>query len=669
MEAHDISVSLLNKKTFFIEPPLTPMNSFTGKSALMLIAAPGATGKSVLGYNLSIDKRALYWDLSKADIGDNYFIGTLSKSYGPERLGEVLRLVSNGDIAFVIDAFDEAEISSGWNRVQSFLKEICSYVNDKSKVKFVLLARHETAQYLSMILDELIGESAYYYYKIDFFERKKAKEFLLQYLVDKDVKYQTLKDKINSITEIVFDGIDNAMKNGSDEEGADMSFYGYAPVLQALAVLIMQYNNLQELENYYAQYTNYSRFIGQVIDNIITREKEKVVAALETRLRNKGLQTDNIKDLYSKDEQLIRLLNYTIEKKVNIDIQRPQNLKTSIIAEYDDLLKQFLPQHPFIMSSNDFASPAFKDFAIAQLLSGGKGEKYLMDKIEGFYSSITPLFWQFYLDNRQDKTIMGKHVGIMCESSISGKKSGDDSLSAVYDSAEGTKLTTILDFNTTEPGRALNYIVLPDPIDGIVFPFHMINTSIKSAIKVTCGYNSKEFDLNNSTVNASEIEFRCKNLIVRCDEMDKPVTIITTKPAIHSDLLKVEKKGNGHFSVCWPNGKKYPWAEYYLEKGSLEARTIDNLLLSLRQILKWFRKDRRDALARYADFINNVAVNGNDLNKRMLDYLLETHVIWQEGNLYKLAHKVAERNGINFTSIKNMKCNEQLDKYLSSFNK
>ena len=112
---------------------------------------------------------------------------------------------------------------------------------------------------------------------------------------------------------------------------------------------------------------------------------------------------------------------------------------------------------------------------------------------------------------------------------------------------------------------------------------------------------------------------------------------------------------------------KYPWADYYRELDSLEEKTIDNLLLSLRQILKWFRKDRRDALARYADFIHNVAVNDNKLNRKMLEYLLETHVIWRDKGLYKMAHNAAERNGINFASIKNMECNEKLHNYLSNF--
>ena len=511
---------------------------FPVRGAFMIIAAPGATGKSVLGYHISIEKKSLFWDLSKADIGDNYFIGTLSKSYGPERLGEILGLIGNGDISFVIDAFDEAEISSGWNRVESFLKEICFCIRDKSKVKFVLLARHETAQYLSMILDDLIGESSYFYYSIDFFEKEIAKEFLIQYLINKDEKYKSSREKIYSIANIVFAGIDDAMKTHKDSNIADMSFYGYAPVLQALAVLIMQYPNLQELENYYSQQTNYSLFIAQVINNIIDREQRKVVHSLRTRLHNKGLPTNNIGDLYTKQEQLLRLLHYTIEKKIDVGIHRPQNLKLSIIYEYDDLIKQFLPQHPFIMSSSEFASPAFKDFAIAQLLSQEINEKYLLNKLENFYASITPLFWQFYLANRPNETILGKHVGIMCESSISGKKSGDDILSAVYDSEDGTKLTTMLDFGATDNGVISNFVVLPDQIDGIIFPYHLINTSINSSIKLTCGYNYNEFDITNSSVNCKEIEFKCKRLVVRCDELDKPVSIIAS--AVRYTLRHIE---------------------------------------------------------------------------------------------------------------------------------
>ena len=664
---HDPALDIPQKRSFFIQPTLKSKNDFSGKSPFMLISAPGATGKSALGYNLSIEKNGIYWDLSKANIGDNYFIGTLTKSFGVHQLTNVLDLIRNGNITFVFDAFDEAELTSGWDRISSLLKEIIRFVNNEHNASFILLARYETAQYLSLILDDLIGENHYNSYEIEYFSKSTAKEFLYKYLVDKDNKYIQLHDKIDQISTIIFDGIDRAMASKA-KAGYKTGFYGYAPVLLAIATLFRQYSSLQELENEYTPESKYNEITATIIENILDREKNKVIDAFKTRLEQQGLPSDQIQILYSSNEQLSRLIKYISEKKISLDDYYTGSIDKRIVKEYQKVVQEFLPQHPFIINVNEFSSPAFKDYAYALILST-KIHGYDEINIDlDFYSSITPLFWQYYILCRGSDTIDGGHVGIICESFVSGKMHGEDVITAIYDTADGTELSTMIQFDDNKDSQFTKLKIGSDSGNEVFFPYHLKNTFITTNKELVLGDSENDFTIINTTVNVDQLRFNCKKVIIRCDDIDKPVTLVAVQKAEYKPILKVEKIGGGELIIYWPEGRRYPWAEHYKEVEAMEEQNIDNLLLSLRQILKWFRKDKRDSIARYADFIENVAVSTNKLNRKMLDYLLEKNVLWKDGGLYKLSHKIAEKKGINFTSMKNVESNDRLKEFLSELN-
>lgn len=660
---HDQALEKPINSSFFIKPDLKESINLD-KSPFMIISAPGATGKSTFGYNLGKDKNAFYWNLSKANIGDNYFIGTLSKSFGGKNLSTILDLINNGRILFIIDAFDEAEISCGWDRISSFIKEMVSYSNSQNLVSFILLARYETAQYLSLLLDEYVGENKYYYLEIQFFKREQAQLFLYEYLKDKDFRYQLQKEKLLQVSDVIFNGIEKVMSS-KHEVAYRTKFYGYAPVLQAIATLISQYQNLQELENDYKDNSKYDEITGQIISHILEREKNKVISSLRTRLSNKGLPLVSIEKFYSSEEQVVRLINYTNKRKVNTEDYDITHANGKVLDEYHEAIKEFLPQHPFLINSNEFSSPAFKDYAYSLALAKQLIPVFAINISTQFFSTITPLFWQFYLMNRTDESIEGEHVGLICESFISGKTNGEDVITAVFDQDDKTEMSTIIQLEDIIESKIVNLKILSDTI---VFPYVLKNIFIKTNKKLVLGSKGSDFYIINSTINADDIEFLSEKIIIRCDDFDKPITIYSKNEVVYNYNLKLEKIGLGVFVINWPYGQKHPWSEFYKELAETEEKNIDNLLLSLRQILKWFRKDKRDSIARYADFIENVAVNGNKLNRRMVDYLLEKNVLWRDGGLYKLSHKVAEKKGINFSSMKNMTCNDQLKEFLLGFN-
>lgn len=109
----------------FIRPPLKEEELFENTNVpIIVVSAPGAVGKSALAQYIAEQKLCPLWDLSKLTLGTNTFQGTLARSYDLRQLPQVVDDLASGKILFVLDAFDEVEIISGWQRVEEFLNEI-----------------------------------------------------------------------------------------------------------------------------------------------------------------------------------------------------------------------------------------------------------------------------------------------------------------------------------------------------------------------------------------------------------------------------------------------------------------------------------------------------------------------------------------------------------------
>ena len=119
-----------------------------------MISAPGAVGKSALAKHIPHSKNALHWDLSKNVLGDNVFLGTISKAFGTKQISLITDVIGQGRLPIIIDALDEAEVRSGSTQLEKTLVEIVEFVSQASTHCIVLMARTDTARYVHSILSE-----------------------------------------------------------------------------------------------------------------------------------------------------------------------------------------------------------------------------------------------------------------------------------------------------------------------------------------------------------------------------------------------------------------------------------------------------------------------------------------------------------------------------------
>jgi hypothetical protein len=107
----------------FIEPTLRLIEGNPETARLVIIAAPGAVGKSSYADALAEVTKSVVVDLATTSpLGGNFFTGGLSNAYGSSALAEV----EAGSIALIVDALDEAQMRAGLQGYEAGLDDLAT---------------------------------------------------------------------------------------------------------------------------------------------------------------------------------------------------------------------------------------------------------------------------------------------------------------------------------------------------------------------------------------------------------------------------------------------------------------------------------------------------------------------------------------------------------------
>ncbi len=263
------------------------------KPPFVIISAAGAMGKSALARYIAYEKGAHVWDVSRLTLGTNTFRGTLAESFSINALPALFDDLRNGRILFVLDALDEAEIASGWQRVEIFLSEIYGFVKDAAQTCIVLIARNDTAQYIKWYLDDLTqgSPSCYIGYRIDYFVENQAEDFIKHFISASGREaLPSLKQATQTIFEKFYRTLSEERHDERDfgkywQDHRVRSFLGYAPVLQAIANFLSEYRNYMEVIAHFSA-RNGAQLVCEIIESLLEREQGKLVERLRDRLKS-----------------------------------------------------------------------------------------------------------------------------------------------------------------------------------------------------------------------------------------------------------------------------------------------------------------------------------------------------------------------------------------------
>lgn len=655
----------IEDKPFYIPPTFTDVKTNRSISTVnprfLLFSAPGATGKSALAKYIAYEYKALYWNLAQLKLGTNSFAGSILKVIGSTNYSDFVKSLKNGKALLVIDAFDEAEIISSKKMVDSFLLDINDTLQDSQNANVILFARTETAQNIAMLCVE--NSIPLLHYEIGFFDKTQAIQF-----IEESINKKELTDADKQCINCYYDTISG---NLSAEE--IQSFLGYAPVLEAISQDVKDNPNSGKLISELKSKSDRSKIIITILEDLLNREHEqKFIPAFQKRCQELYPTFNAWDQVYSPREQLVRLLYYVIFDDSCMDYLPIKNtIPGELIDEYNEMVKQFLPQHPFVSSSffahsiNDktlaFTGPAFRDYTLAKIiLDPGYSELADLYFEEISKTGYTPsqIFFDCYI-NINNNHVQSGHLAYVYSSYRAKSAALEIPFLQCTEIQDNGVKTGIINMKRQLPKDKKNEIELSlDITNKSMFFDQLINVTIDTPnLNLIIGRPDGESRISNSSVICRNLEFQAKNTVIESYD-NKPVLLVaqgkiqandSNIDVSHAKDLRISSSNiNDHFKLVRYN--------YNFENSS----DIDIVRFSyaLKCIFFEFRTHKKDTLAKDAERIDNVIVGGNFVKQKVIEYLKNQEVIYRSDHLYKINTDKMQELCINYLALGQLDINQ-----------
>lgn len=646
-QAHK-SISIITEEPFYIGTSFIKYGQNLN-SRFILVSAPGATGKSAFGKYVAYIRNAIYWNLSEISLGDGSFQGTLYRALGATKISDYAQKLQNGSVTLVIDAFDEAEMISGRKNVETFLTEANDFLENSTKSAIVLLSRTETAQNISAFFKD--NRIPHTHYEIGFFPENKARDFVLK-TIEK-------RKAINPAIEQCVDQYFSRIRGIVQDQEIIKKFIGYAPVLEAIAAHIIEFNNTAKLLSELNEGSNEVLLIDRIMVNLLDREKSKFTNAFRERIKEDADKILDWEAIYSKEEQLTRLLNYILMGEVDVTDYSVFTLPEYIYDEYAETIQLFLPQHPFIQNTFadksksvlDFTGPAFRDYCLAHLMlqdDDCEASAELYYQRESATAKFpSQLFWDHYIDLNNQK-IKSNHLMYLIEAYKSKTTVGCDSFLDLSQDEDGTHAT----FRIVKDNNTIEESDLDIQVSNNQFVFdNMRNTAIdvEGTILVGAGDNAYIID---SSICCNQLIINSKALSITAYAPSATTIISRGLMESKAPVLNTATNGNGNIYIDIPNFYDFPrLTKYKKDLTSPDQLDIYLFVHYLRKIFSCFRTHKKDMPARDAEKIEFVIVADNPIKKDIFNFLRETSVVFRDAHLYKINLENMSALGISWGAL------------------
>ena len=653
----------------YVQPTYTFADeSLIRQSRYLVIAAPGAVGKSAFGLHLAQAKNAMLWDLARLRLGSNTFIGSVLQAVGAAKLADFLASIDSGETTLVFDAFDEAELHSGWTGIQEFIKEIVNYTKNAKPASIVFLARRETAELLELILSDILSSShGLAKAGIGFFSREGAAAFVLSqisrikggdYLSRNEV---VLKQKTQEAFAMPVVGDDGTSGSEGWLSPEHERFFGYAPVLQTIARLLAESDNLYTVA-FDRSRTGYAEVVGEILDVIQRREAEKFTAAANQKFASE--MDFSLNGVYSPEDQLIRLLGYLNNDQSEAYALNP-SLKPHIASELGEMIRSFLPQHPFL-DGNALAGPAFRDYLLAKGLTNERIRFAAQLWIDTSRPLFTPILASLY-QNISDGSANAEDVELLYESANAGGINAQSSLLLFISDDDPQTLSIEIASDETNPLAESLHFRAESP-ESLLFSRRLNNAQVITNSTVVLGLKEQTFEFIDCEVTAPLIRFETDRIHVRSGNAGS-TRIESAAPIQAPPTLKIDVQPTAMFSVVAPNSKAYPWNPFSSESSTNHGRVdVEGTLHVIARILGWFRKDRRKEYGRYKDLIVKHVVGSSPTARYALGFIQHLGALSEGGSLYFINTEILDSYEISWQKIRggsvSSKAKQAVENYL-----
>ncbi len=681
---------------------------------VVIVSAAGAVGKTTLAREIAARVRCPLWDLAaRGPLAADSFKGALLEAFGVEHVADVLGEISAGRLPLVVDALDEARLKSNEASYAAFLQDLVEIVEARRGPGTLLFGRTNICEHTWLLFQER-GVSARFLV-IEPFARPEAMLFIDRRIEGLGRRYagseqafagaadriRRHRQPFEGARDLMFRHLEQAIQGpaGAAQAAAAREFLGYAPVLEAVAILLAGERNYSELRSTLEQ-----QLVGvdkdaplnllrNVVERILERERvEKVQRNLRPALESIA-DTSNWSDwdsLYTPDEQCKRVLGQVL----GIAPEIPFDGSSSLRAQYELQIATWVPEHPFLRDGHTIANTVFSSYLVARALGTELGDdlfQAVRSRVQEPTYRPSRLLADFYFGSRSDLAadfVPAELIGILYDSLSSAEtdtirvrftlEGADPQDVDPEDLAEtvGELEILLVEGDELSPIADKSFETILSYEDRLRFPRQLRDASLVVPCIVDLGASDADMDLGPSVhVRCRLLDIRAKSIVVK----DAPAHAGIKEDADQGVLLEalrcissvaVPPVVHGKLGIHWPDGAAYPWVDFY--RHDLATLDTDPRMSAayrrFRRIVMTLRSHSKGSLARYRDKVEHARILQGELGQELLARMTRDGLLAIEGKFYHWRPSIAaELVGIDWQALRRGDVSTKLKDYLASF--
>lgn len=665
----------------YVQPPMSQIATIQGitplqEAQVVLISAPGATGKTAMSQYISYKLNIPIFDLGRFDaVGANTIGGLLMKEVEEDDVFRYHSGLKSGQCSLIIDGLDEASIKVTQEGFEAFLKDVAFFARGAKGLPFVILGRPGVMEDASMILEENGINTALL--QIEPFTINKAMDFIdnqmnPDYVERFDKQYKEVRNYIIS-------QIGGFFKSESElNKKLFERFIGYAPVLQSISNLLNEkqdfHSLLDELKDSKKQKID---LLIDIVKRILNRERKKIFEEVLPQVFENGRSEQFKQEIYriagDEEEQCRRILATFLKKDVVFNVANEHQFD----EKYNEKMMEWIKHHPFFKGNEKkMQNIVFESYLIAMLIDKADCKVDVLSYLNQT-GSCSYLLLDIYSSVKGD----GKE-NIDCQffpylySSFKTLDHPQDigTTEVVADDDEQGSVKCYLSFGREEVDHEYEFtftmtdedvLYVPSPISSlnidapIKVSISERKTDIQAPVSIRCSelqVESKDILLSTPGTNQGNIIWECGEFNAQCPDGTTPSLFLRTPQRNNKFLMITDAQVYFPFNdFC-----RKPFGEGSTDKQLYEA------FGKLRRMILMFRSHSKGVLARYCEKIDS-RIGKTAMGKALIDGLMQYGVLYSDNIMYFInITKFGDVLGAKYDDIRSSEMNEKTVSFLKS---
>lgn len=646
----------------FVKPRLICKYGNPDTAQIIIIAAPGAVGKSSYAKELCRDGGKIFVDLAQTEpLGGHFFVGGLHNAYGPE----VITALQSGIYSLVVDSLDEAQLRATSDTFVAGMKDLAGLVSSSGAAPAVVFGRTIAAEEAYLQLEVAGHEVALL--EITFFEDDQAEAYLkakLPVIAGGDEKVMHAFAAHGAAFFELARKVRTSLASASGEHGAHFS--GYAPVLDAICAFVLDEDALNPVsrDRELSAASNIS-LLQFICTTILEREQLK----LREQLRRKdGLDTpeDVLQQLYTPAEQMALLSG----RLLGTPKPSQSPMSPEVEEAYRQMVEAFLPQHPFITDSGHPANVVFSAYITSWAIQRPGFEGVVRSKLAQRGPLMNGLFFEMYLERDPETRVVLPldDVGVLYSSLGVRLLAGQRAYLEINQPDEDD--VVLVTFGIVDNlGQGVFWGAYEAETGGTVelrSTVHMLN--INAPIDMSIGDGALAYITDSSEILVRNLEINAEKLRIGQAFEGHAGEVVLAADEAAVDTVSVVDIGKSHsLAVSWPDADKHPWGRYQFEPDNSDDDTLAFMRRRLRKILTAFRSHSKGSMRRFAGKMEHTRMVKDERGRALLEALLADKVLSlvEEQKFYELnPTRLSEILGLDYVALQKQKYTAKSDAYV-----